>query len=84
MSQYGNGGLRGSRQKMIGGLPSHYEEMRSGRINAFQEFTTSSEEEEDYGMEDFDSDESDENLILLNEIKHTMGRMFKKIEKIDR
>ena len=44
----------------------------------------SSEEEEDYGMEDFDSDESDENLILLNEIKHTMSRMYRKVEKMDR
>lgn len=31
-----------------------------------------------------DSDESDENIILLNEIKHTMSRMFRKIERIDR
>lgn len=31
-----------------------------------------------------DSDESDENLILLNEIKHTISRMFRKIERVDR
>lgn len=66
----------------MGGSPSHFED-RSGAV-AFQDFTSSSEEEEDYGMEDFDSDESDENLIMLNEIKHTMSRMCRKIEKIDR
>jgi hypothetical protein len=68
---------------MGGGSPSHFEEVRSG-ANAFQDFTTSSEEEDDYGMEDIDSDESDENLILLNEIKVGMGRMVKKIGKIDK
>lgn len=77
-------GPRGSRLMLGGGAsPSHFEEARSG-INAFQDFTSSSEEEDDYGIEDFDSDESDENLILLNEIKHTMSKMFRKVEKIDR
>lgn len=79
----GYGGLRGSRNMMMGGSPSHFDDARSGAIG-FQEFTTSSDEEEDYGQEDFDSDESDENLILLNEIRVMMGKMQKKIEKVDR
>lgn len=73
---------RGSRV-MMAGSPSAFDEMKSGAI-AFQDLTSSSEEDEDYGMEEYDSDESDENIILLTEIKQTMTRMFRRIEKIDR
>ena len=68
---------------MMGGSPSAFEEMRSGPI-VFHDYSSSSEEEDDkYGMEDVDSDESDENIILLNEIKLTMSRMYRKIDKIN-
>ena len=68
------------------GRPSQFEEVRSGALSQYQDDSSSDEYDDEYGEEDegVDSDESDENLILLNEIKHTMSRMFRKIERIDR